>query len=141
MKIALISCASKKLERKAKAQELYNSHLFKLNLEYARRNTERAFILSAKYGLLELDDEIEPYNLTLNNMKDSEIKQWAEKVLESLKNKANLQEDEFIFLAGEKYRRHLIDSLKNSSIPMKNLGIGKQLKFLKEQNEAMRRDS
>ena len=36
-KILLISCASKKLEVKAKAADLYKSALFKLNLKYARK--------------------------------------------------------------------------------------------------------
>jgi len=50
-KIVLISCASKKLEVKAKAADLYTSALFKLNLKYARKlKPDGIFILSAKYG-------------------------------------------------------------------------------------------
>ena len=132
MKIALISCASKKADKKSRAKDLYNSPLFKLNLSYAAKIADKTFILSAKYGLLELEQEIEPYNLTLNNMKDEDIKEWASRVLEQLKQKANLESDEFIFLAGEKYRRHLVSNLKNYKVPMQGLGIGKQLKFLKD---------
>ena len=137
-KIILISCASKKLQEKARAENLYISSLFKLNLEYAKSlKPDKIFILSAKYGLLDLEEEIEPYNLTLNNMKDDEIKIWAEKVLEKLKKRADLNSDEIIFLAGEKYRKYLIPEIKNFQIPLKGLGIGKQLKFLKEKNERM----
>jgi len=133
MKVVLISCASKKLKNKAKAKDLYISNLFKLNLEYAKSlNPDKIFILSAKHHLLNLDEEIEPYNQTLSNMKDEEIKIWADKVLEQLRQEADLQEDEFIFLAGEKYRKFLIPDIKNYKIPLQNLGIGKQLKFLKE---------
>lgn len=35
-------------------------------------------ILSAKYGLLLPDDEIEPYNLTLNDMSSEEVRDWAQ---------------------------------------------------------------
>lgn len=132
MKIALISCASKKIDRKAKAKELYASHLFKLNLEYARKNSDKAFILSAKHGLLELDEEIEPYDLTLNNMKDSEIEQWAEKVLSQLKIKTSVENDEFIILAGKNYFKHLLPQLKNYSISMEHIGLFDRIKFLKE---------
>jgi len=133
MKIVLISCASKKLRKKAKAKDLYLSNLFKLNLNYAYSlNPDKIFILSAKYGLLDLDEEIEPYNLTLNKIKDEEIQDWANKVLDQLKGKTDLQEDEFIFLAGENYRKYLLPRIKNYKIPLKGLGIGKQLKFLKE---------
>jgi cytoplasmic iron level regulating protein YaaA (DUF328/UPF0246 family) len=133
VKIVLISCASKKLKAKAKAKEIYISPLFKLNIKYALSlKPDKIFILSAKYGLLDLEQEIEPYNLTLNNFKEDEIKSWAEKILNELSRQANLKEDEFIFLAGEKYRKYIIPKINNYKIPLKGLGIGKQLKFLKE---------
>jgi hypothetical protein len=132
MKIILMSCVSQKLSHKARAKELYISPLFKLTLKYANSlKPDKIFILSAKHGLISLDEEIEPYNLTLNNLKEQERKEWAEKVLINLKQQADLKEDEFIFLAGEKYRKHLLPHLTNYKIPMKGLGIGKQLQFLK----------
>ena len=135
-KIILMSCVSKKLNYKAKAQDLYTSPLFKFNLKYARSlSPDKIFILSAKYGLLDLEQEIEPYNETLNQKSDNEIKLWANKVIEQLSKLANLNEDEFIFLAGERYRKYLIPKIKNYKVPMQGLGIGKQLKFLKLQNE------
>jgi len=134
-RVVLISCVSKKLPHKAKAKDLYTSTLFKLNMKYARAlNPDKIFILSAKHGLLNLEQEIEPYNQALNNLKDKEIKIWAEKVLKELKKAANLEQDEIIFLAGEKYRRYLIPHIENYKIPLKSLGIGKQLKFLKEKS-------
>jgi hypothetical protein len=133
MRIVLISCASKKLSEKAKARDLYSSNLFKLNLKYAQSlNPDKIFILSAKYGLLSLDKEIEPYNQTLNTMPNEEIKQWASRVIEQLSLVSDLKKDEFVFLAGEKYRKYLIPEIENYKIPLKSLGIGKQLKYLKE---------
>lgn len=132
-RIVLISCASKKLQIRAKAREIYVSPLFKLGLRYAQSlNPDSIYILSAKYGLLDLEREIEPYEQTLNKMKDEEVKRWAKNVLSELEKVANIRQDEFIFLAGEKYRKYIAPSLANSSVPMKGLGIGKQLKFLKE---------
>ncbi len=135
-RIVLISCVSKKLNHKTKARDLYISPLFKLNLRYAKSlNPDKIFILSAKYGLVDLDEEIEPYDLTLNKMSSNEIRSWAEKAIGDLKNVSNLQEDEFIFLAGEKYREYLIPQIKNYKAPLKSLGIGKQLKFLTEKTK------
>jgi len=132
-KIVLISCASKKLSHKAKAKDLYISPLFKLNMKYAESlSPDKIFILSAKYNLLNLEEEIEPYNITLNNLSDKEIKLWANKVLEQLKKAVDLKNDEIIFLAGEKYRKYLVPNINNYQIPLKGLGIGRQLKFLKE---------
>ena len=39
-------------------------------------------------------------------------------------------QDNYIFLAGETYRKYLIEHLKNYQIPMKGMGIGKQLQYL-----------
>ena len=132
-RIVLISCVSKKLDRRAKAGGLYISPLFKYNLKYARSlSPDKIFILSAKYGLIELEEEIEPYDQTLNKMSKKERKEWAGKVLTQLNKVSGLSRDEFIFLAGKNYREFLLPQIQNYKIPMFGLGIGRQLKFLKE---------
>ncbi|MCX7109281.1 MAG: hypothetical protein NTX45_03930 [Proteobacteria bacterium] len=81
--IVLISCVSRKVNYKTKAKDLYKSPLFVGNLKYARSlKPDNIFILSAKYGLLKLDSEVEPYNTTLNGMPFSQVKEWADKVVE-----------------------------------------------------------
>ncbi|MDR3543677.1 MAG: hypothetical protein P4L69_22380 [Desulfosporosinus sp.] len=133
MRIVLISCVAKKKEIPALARDLYISPLFKGAYRYARKlDADKIFILSAKYGLLEETDMIEPYNETLNNQSVTEIKKWASNIIDILAKKTDLHEDEFILLAGEKYRKYLIDSLRHTSIPLKGLSIGKQLAFYKE---------
>ena len=132
-KIILISCVSKKLPYKAKARFLYISPLFKKNLSYAQRlELDAIFILSAKYGLIDLDQEIEPYDLTLNEMTADQIKMWADRVLAQLSERADLRQDHFIFLAGQKYRKYLLPKLKSYEIPLEGLPIGKQLQVLTE---------
>ena len=133
-KIILISCVSKKREYKTKAKDLYQSTLFKYALKYAQKlNPDKIYILSALHGLLELDDEINPYNKTLNKMKKIEKQQWSNKVLNQLKQKnLDLVNDEFIILAGKNYREYLVNEIKNYKIPMEGLGIGEQLSFLKK---------
>ena len=104
-KVILISCVKKKLPHKAKARNLYISDLFKSGLRYAESlNPDKIFILSAEYGLIDLDEDIEPYNLTLNEMSVEERKKWARKVIEKLEGFVDLKNDKIIFLAGIKYR-------------------------------------
>jgi glycerophosphoryl diester phosphodiesterase len=132
-KIVLISCVSKKLPYRTKAKNLYTSTLFMYNIKYAMSlSPDMIFILSAKYGLLELEDEIDTYDETLNTKSIREIKTWADKVHNSLRNKTDLERDGFVFLAGEKYWKLLIPEINNYKIPMQGLAIGRQLKFLKE---------
>lgn len=131
-KVVFISCVSKKLSYKARAQDLYISPLFKLNLAYAKQlKPDKVFILSAKHGLLGLNDKVAPYDTTLNTMHDRERRVWGDKVLKQLKGKVNLEKDHFIFLAGGRYRKYLMPHMTHVEIPMIHLGIGKQLQFLK----------
>jgi len=135
-KVILISCVSKKLHYKSKAQDLYISSLFKKNLQYAKSlNYDKIFILSAKYGLLELSEKIKPYNKTLNKMRSNEIKEWANSVLNQLKKSTDLENDKFVFLAGNNYRKFLLPHIKNYNVPMQGLSIGKQLQWLTKRNK------
>lgn len=133
-KIVLISCVSKKTPHRAKAKDLYISPLFVGNLRYARNlKPDGIFILSAKYGLLELDREIEPYDTTLKDMSSTQAKVWADKVIEQLRQQADLQSDHFIFLAGERYRKYLAPHFKSYEVPLQGMPIGKQLQYLATQ--------
>jgi hypothetical protein len=132
MRIALISCVKSKLKHPAPAKDLYISPLFKFSLKYAKSlNPDRIFILSAKYGFLDLDQNIEPYELTLNKMKKNDVKIWSEKVLEKLRKNADLDNDEIIFIAGEKYRRFLTPHIRHYSVPLKGMSFGNQLRYMK----------
>lgn len=131
-KVVFISCVSKKLSHKAKAQDLYVSPLFKLNLAYAKKlKPDKIYILSAKHGLLRPNDTIAPYDTTLNTMHDRERRVWGARVMTQLHGKVNLQKDKFVFLAGGRYRKYLMPHMIHVEIPMMHLGIGKQLQFLK----------
>jgi len=133
-KIVLVSCASKKLSSPSKAKDLYISPLFKKQLAYAQTlYPDKLFILSAKYGLLETEKIIEPYDLTLNFLSIQDVKKWADKVLHQLQQVTHLDSDEFVFLAGERYRKFILPKLKHFTVPLKGLGIGKQLQWLKEE--------
>ncbi|MFQ5709615.1 MAG: DUF6884 domain-containing protein [bacterium] len=130
--IVLISCVSKKLSHRSKARDLYISPLFRMNLKYAHQfSPEKVSILSAKYGLIQLDEEIGPYDATLNRMSVRERKSWAVGVVAQLREYCDLEKDHFVILAGKKYRQYLLPHLKSYEIPLEGLPIGKQLQFLK----------
>ena len=140
MKIALISCVSKKRELKegqlVLAKDLYTSSLFKMAYAYAEKlGVDKIYILSAKHGLLEEDDKIGWYNETLLNKSTKECKDWSNKVLDDLRGKgANLSKDTFYLLAGKKYYQYLLGDgkIENYILPYYGQkGIGYILKFLK----------
>ena len=131
--VVLISCVSQKLSKKAEAKDLYTSPLFKKNLAYVDKlKPDNTYILSAKYGLLKLNDVIEPYDVTLNTMKTYEKKKWAEMVLDQLKEVEDIENTKFIFLAGSNYRKYRVPEMPDFEVPMEGMRIGKQLQFLTE---------
>ena len=133
--IALISCGKSKLGCSAPACRLYTGALFKKSLAYARHiNADAIYILSANYGLLELMQEIMPYEKTLNGMSSSDVERWAKTVLEQLRSRTDLATDRFVILAGMAYRSRLVPHLANVELPLNGLRFGEQLKFLKPAN-------
>lgn len=130
-RIVLISCAARKRQHRARAQDLYVSPLFQRQLAYARKlSPDAVFILSAKYGLVGPDEEIEPYDQTLKDMGASEQRAWAKRVLAQLGEKTSLLSDHFIVLAGDAYRRYLTPALGHWEAPLERLTIGRQLQKL-----------
>ena len=129
----LIACASRKRGHACRAADLYQSDLFLKSLRYAESlRPDGIFILSAKHGLLPFEEEIEPYDLTLNRMSAVDRRSWAERVLRELAEVGDLEQDRFTFLAGRRYREYLLPRVRHGNVPMEGLPIGKQLKFLKE---------
>ncbi len=131
--LGLISCTKRKRDTKCTSAEMYSaSDLFKKAYAYCTKKYSAVAILSAKYGLLLPHDEIEPYDLTLNDMSSEEREAWADRVFKQMKSRLNLKDiDKVYFHAGKKYREHLIPKLEEICItceaPLKNLSIGKQL--------------
>jgi hypothetical protein len=129
-RIVLLSCVATKLKKPAPAAKLYDSPLFKGSLRYALSlKPDDIIILSAKHYVLPLNKIIAPYDKTLLDMPVDEVKEWAEKVLEILRLKYDLENDKFIILAGVKYRKYIIPEIKHWISPVEGLRIGQQLQF------------
>jgi len=132
-RICLVSCVRSKAGKPSKARDLYISPLFKKAREVASREFDRWYVLSAKYGLVDPDAVIKPYDRTLLDMRREERLKWAEGVFHKL-TRCTLPNDEITFFAGTKYRENLTRLLAQRgnriSVPMKGLRIGKQLSWL-----------
>ena len=82
--------------------------------------------------LLNWDREIEPYNRSLKEMPVREVRAWAERIIEDLRTRADLTRDRFTLLAGDRYRRYLLDYLVRCDAPLTGLRIGEQLQRLRK---------
>lgn len=136
MKVALISCTKLKQDYECSAYEMYQpSELFKKAFAYTdSKDYDEIFILSAKYGLLNLGKTIQPYEQTLNNMPAEEVKNWSYDIAVQLFNWIKVEEVDFY--AGSQYRKYLLPLLEKfgvkCNVPLQGKGIGQQLKFYKE---------
>ncbi len=134
--VYLIGCVKNKTKEKNKARNLYLGHNFKFRLEYAEwHKPDKIYILSAKYGLVSLDQELEPYDRTLNNLSQKERNKWAKKVFEDLKTLFNIEKTRFVFLAGIPYYQDLEMLLPHVELPTRNLNQGFQAAFYKMHRE------
>ena len=133
MRIALVSCVKTKRGAPHPAKDLYTSPLFLGLRRYAETHADRWFILSAKHGLLDPDQVIEPYEATLNTMGVRERRQWAENVKSQLVEVLP-PDAEVIVLAGERYRKDLLPFLRRRghrvTVPLEGVRFGKQLQYL-----------
>ena len=100
--IVLIGCGKKKCQRKTKAEWMYQGQFYFLCLSLARLLTNRKniFILSAKYGLLPLEKEIEPYNLKITSLSKEDKKKWEKNIKKELRKWTN---HTIIFICGKTY--------------------------------------
>lgn len=131
--IFLVSCVKSKRAHQASARDLYTSTLFQGSRRLSERLAKRWYILSAKYGLVEPSQVIEPYELTLNRLGIAERRKWAEIVVDRLMtHEPDLAH--VAFLAGQRYREFVIPALSSKGIaidvPMMHLRQGEQLAWL-----------
>jgi hypothetical protein len=134
-RIVLIECAAQQNRNvdKCRAEELYTSQLFRQSLAYARTlRPDEIFILSSNYGLLNLDDEVSPYDVNLREMHAPERRALAERILESLGNVSDMENYEYVILAGERAIEYITPHLKHHTVPMRGLRIGERLHWLDE---------
>lgn len=132
-----LSCVSEKEDHKCAAKDLYISPLFQKSYAYAQKlNPDHIYILSAKYFVVDLDEEISPYDVTLKDMSADEKREWVDNVLKKMDEKGIDRSEKTIFLAGHAYLDYLVEHFSDYSIPYQDAGlegIGHILHWLDEQ--------
>lgn len=141
MKVVLVGCGSTKRAEASPARELYTSLLFRKSLSYALRiatTAQHVYIVSAKYGLLELDQVVEPYNFRLTSMPLQRRITWGVDVALDLAQRRSGAD--LVLLMGATYVDPLALGLRSISppfasltVPMHGMGIGVRLGWLHEQ--------
>lgn len=125
--IVLVSCVKRKHPYRAQAKDLYDSTLFRAQRAYAEHFGDQWFVLSAKYGLLDPEVEIGPYEETLKTASGQQKRLWSERVFADLQ-KHTRPTDTVIITAGEDYCRYLVPLLAGRGYevrrPIKGVTMG-----------------
>lgn len=82
--LIVIGCGREKLSIAAPASNLYISDRFRSSLNLARDLAAPFVILSAKHNVVEPDSVLEPYDLDLSTLSDSDQRSWAANAIDKL---------------------------------------------------------
>jgi len=126
--VVLISCSKAKRAYPCEARLLYDaSSLFSKSLLFAQTISKEIFVLSARYGLVSLNDKIEPYDETLKGKSSVQSSAWGHEVAQQLAERFDIQNTNFIILAGRDYYQPLQVHLPRINLPLGNLQFGSRL--------------
>lgn len=111
--LVITNCSKKKLQSPTVAQNLYQGLFFRNVKTFSKRMQFDLCIISAKYGLLNSDEIIEPYDKTIKSKKDIlELKENVSGKFDKLLN----EYDKIIFIMAKNYLEIFKSYLDNSKI-------------------------
>src|SRR5215475_14033292 len=97
------------------ARDLYCSDWFVKAKRYVEQEGYRWFILSAKYGLVQPERVIAPYDVTLLDLSAPKRQEWASDVLGALRPECE-RNDRVVVLAGQVYRAYLVGPIRQWAV-------------------------
>lgn len=131
MELYLIGCGRKKRSHLCRAADMYTGSLFRTTWAYAEGRGERK-IISARYGLVEPDQLVSPYDQTIRN--DCDSHNLALQVIASLLSRLPYPQ-RVVILASEPYYRHIVPELRAAGMevetPLHGLTMGQRMHFLR----------
>ncbi|WP_249347139.1 DGQHR domain-containing protein DpdB [Corallococcus exiguus] len=139
VQVALVGCGKAKLKHRAPARDLYTGNLFRAHLAEAEATTSHGYVVSALYGLLPLDEEVAPYDVTLLGMAHEKRAAWGRQVVDALARLYPAGAVELLVYAGRTYVDPLQDALAAAPReewtlvePLKGATQGARLRILAE---------
>ena len=140
-RVVLLGCVKLKLDHPAPAKDLYFSPLWNGRRAYAEAAGCPWLILSAKYGLLDPEQSIAPYDVALADLTASARRAWGERIVEALQARFDsLDGMTFDVHAGAAYREAIAPRLRELGAtieePLLGLTMGRQLSFYQSHSSA-----
>ena len=132
--IGLVACSRIKADQPAPARELYVSPLFRAARVYAegRYGPDQWLILSARYGLVDPDQVLAPYDLSLRQLTAAQREAWGDRIAIELTDRFPAG-TVLWFHAGDLYRQAIAPVVAHQvRFPLAGLRIGQQLAWYRQ---------
>lgn len=133
--IALIACSASKADvYVAPVRDIYTGALFRRSVVYAEAAGLPWAVLSARHLLLFPDEVIEPYDLSMYDLRPEQRAVWARRTTAQILYRCG-QPLHIVLLAGAAYREPLLPELRlhggvSVETPLAGLRIGQQKRRL-----------
>ena len=133
--VYLVACVSQKLDRRARAADLYRSDWFRKARTYVEETGAPWYVLSAAHGLVKPTKRLDPYDVALRDLSAAQRRLWGQKTVAQLRRAVGARHHgRIIFLAGRLYREPLLAFAGDRAvIPMEGMSIGQQKAWLAQQ--------
>lgn len=130
--VAVIPCTNQKAKIPGKARDVWSGSHFQFTLAHAERYYDMVVILSYKYGLIEPDFDIEPYDINIKDSSPREKLEWWWLLRPQIAELSSMMPDLLAIYTGNYERERIVDEfVKNGVediiIPWKGLGIGERM--------------
>ncbi len=134
----LVACSADKAPVRSRVRHLYTSPLFQKSLAWGSTVAPQVQVLSALHGLVDLDDELEPYDWSMDRNTPQRREDWALRVAARLRHLR--KGDTVALLAGRSYTDPLRPVLRERGLivdePLSGLMVGQRLHWLNERLQA-----
>lgn len=139
VRVALVGCSKAKGQRRAQALTLYTGRIFRAAVDLTTATHDQTFIVSALHGLVDLEQEVDPYDFTIARYSVEQRIAWGETVVAELSKATGAVPLRVTVLMGESYARWLRGPLARRdgwtvSYPLDGIaGIAPRVQWLRDQ--------
>jgi hypothetical protein len=145
VKVALVGCGARKQAGTHAARDLYTGSLFRAAFAHAERTADEVYIVSALWGLVAPDAQLESYNRTLDAYGKREREAWADRIVSALAERFAGLRVRITIYAGAAYALELEAAIRRNAyrphlesfahVPLEGLPLGKRLAWFKAARE------
>ena len=133
--VAVIPCTNQKTKIGGKARDVWAGAHFQLTLAHAERYYDKVLVLSYKYGLIDPDFIIEPYDINIKDSTTREKLEWWWSLRPQIEALGEESPNLVALYTGNFERDRIISEfIKNGMndliIPWKGLGIGERMSIV-----------